>query len=183
MSFFAIRQTTLAVLLLVGSQLYLQAQSTSSGTTELTTTSAIVGVSSTQSVRLNVLNLQPVVSGVTAVACPVTLEFYDDSGALLKQTSFTTVSPSTAVNLVFKPTVSSTAANARAQVRAVVLSPIPTVTPVISSGTSTVTIAAPSCSLFSSFEVTDDATGNTQVLTSDFRGMPSIVVVPAALPK
>jgi hypothetical protein len=139
-------------------------------------TSAIVGVSSTQSVRLNLLNLQPVLPGVTALVCPATLAFYDDSGALLKQMSFSTVAPAAAINLSFKPTVSSTAANGRAQLRALVITPIPQ-TPMTISGPTSILIPVPVCSLFASFEVTDDATGISQILTTDFRPVRSVNAV------
>ena len=155
---------------------FLQAQTVSSSNPALNVTSAVIGVSSTQTARLNVLSLRPVIPGVTAIACPATLEFYDDTGALLKQLTVTDIAPATAANLVFKPPVPSTAVNARAQIRAVVVSPPVTVTSV-ASGTTTAMIVA-GCSFLSSFEVMDDASGNTQSVTTDFRPMPGAVVVP-----
>ena len=157
------------------------AQTTSSSTPELIMTSGIVGVATTQSVRLNVLNLQPVTPGVTVIACPATLEFYDDTGALLKQMSVTNIAPATAANLVFKPTVPSTAT--RVQLRAVVVTPFPTVTPVANPGSTIVVPAAPACSLMSSLEVTDDATADTHSFTTDFRAMTGYIlgVVPPSM--
>jgi len=149
--------------------LAVHAQTVFTGSPGFNSTSAIIGVSSTQTARLNVLNLQPVIPGVTAVACPATLEFFDDSGALLKQLVLTTISPATAANLTFKPTPSATAANARVQIRAVVFTPANTVTPVAGSMP---VIVAPVCNFLSSFEVVDDATGNTQSVTTDFHTMP-----------
>lgn len=174
-------QSALAGLLLFAWPLLSPAQTTPTTTPGLTVTSGMVGVSSTQTARLNVLNLQQVVAGVTAVACPATLAFYDDTGALLKQVAVTNISPATAGNLVFKPTVPSTAVNARAQLRAVVFTPFATITPTpTASGSTTLIPAGPVCTLLSSFEVMDDATGNTQSLTTDFRSMSPYFAQPVA---
>jgi len=114
---FTVPKRALAGLMLFGAQPFAQAQTVSSTTPGITLTTAIVGVTGTQSARLNVLSLQPVIPGVTAVACPATLEFYDDTGALLKQLAVTNISPATAAALAFKPTVPSAGANARANPR------------------------------------------------------------------
>jgi len=162
--------------LLSGSPLLSQAQ-TNTAAPNLTMSSAIVGATSTQSAQLNVLNLAPVIPGVTAVACPATLEFYSASGALLKQMSVNTIAPSTAVSLVFKPSPPSTAVNARAQIRAVVVMPFPIVTPVVSSGSTPVIPVGAGCTFVSSLEITDDSSGVTQILTTDFRSTPEAIAV------
>src|ERR1039457_6372379 len=100
----------LAGLLLSGGQFLAQAQTVSSTTPGFAMTTGIVGVTSTQTARLNVLNLQPVIPGVAAVACPATLEFYDDTGAQLKQLAVTNIAPANAASLVLKPAIRSTAA-------------------------------------------------------------------------
>jgi len=174
MSVFRSPKYALFGLLLSGAAFLSQAQTSS--TTQLTMSSGIVGASSTESVRLNVLNLQPVISGVTPAACPATLEIYDDAGNLLKQMAVANIPPSTAANLVFKPTVSSTAVNARAQIRAVVLSPTPVITPVANPGSPVVIVPLPSCTLMSSLEITNDSTGDTQIMTTDFRAAPTYLV-------
>ncbi len=93
----------------------------------------------------------------------------------------TNISPATAANLVFKPTVPSTAVNSRAQLRAVVFTPFATTTPTpVASGSTTVIPAGPVCTFLSSFEVMDDATGNTQSLTTDFRAMSPYFAQPVA---
>jgi hypothetical protein len=174
MSCFRFHPSALAVLFFA--PFLFQAQTISSGAPGLTMTSAIVGASSTQTARLNVLNLQPVIPGVTAIACPATLEFYDDAGALLKQLAVTNIAPATAANLVFKPAVPTSGTNARAQIRAVVFTPSPTVTPVASSGTTVMTPSLPACHFLSSLEIVEDTTGNgtgnTQIFTTDFRMQP-----------
>ena len=172
MSRFAIHMGTLAGLLLSGSHL-IQAQTSTVGVTGIASTTGIVGVTSTQTARLNVLNLQPVIPGVTAVICPATLEFYDDSGALLKQLAVTNISPATAANLVFKPPVPSTALGARAQIRAVVVTPTNFV---VNPGTGTPTPILPvsrACNVMASLEITDDATGATHIFTTDLRSLPA----------
>jgi hypothetical protein len=171
-------KSALAGILLFGAQFFAQAQ-TSSTNTGLTVTSAIVGVTSTQTAQLNVLNLQPVISGVTAVACPATLEFYNESGALLKQLAVTNIPPTTAVSLTFNPPVPAAAVNSRAPIRAVVVTPsISTVgtgnppTPILPFSIS--------CSVMSSLEITDNSTGATQTFTTDFRAMQTAIVLPLA---
>lgn len=178
---FAFRKSALVGVLLFGWQFLAPAQTVSSGTPGSLVTTGIVGVTSTQTARLNVLSLQPVLPGVTAVACPATLEFYDDSGALLKQLAVTNISPATAASLTFKPPVPSTAANARAQIRAVVFTPSAVVTPVTGNGSTPVMPVSVGCSVMASLEIMDDATGDTHTFTTDLRPMPSYhaVIVPA----
>ena len=60
MSRFAFHKSAVVGLLVFGSQFLVQAQTTSSGTAGLTVTTGIVGVTSTQTAQLNVLNLQAV---------------------------------------------------------------------------------------------------------------------------
>jgi hypothetical protein len=174
-------KSALAGLLLFGSPFLVQAQTVSTSTPGSSVTTGIVGVTSTQTARLNVLNLQPVIPGVAATACPATLEFYDDSGAQLKQLAVTNISPATAASLVFKPAIPSTAA--RAQIRAVVFTPSPSVANpgANPSSTPTPTPFIPvraGCSMMASLEIIDDATGATHTFTTDLRAMPSFTVFP-----
>jgi hypothetical protein len=169
---FAVGKSALAGVLLFGSQFLAQAQTVSSNTPGFVVTTGIVGVTSTQTARLNVLNLQPVIPGVAAVACPATLEFYDDTGAQLKQLALTNISPANAASLVFKPAIPSTAVGARAQIRAVVFTPAPTV-PNPGSGPMPMP-AMPvraGCNVMTSLEIIDDATGATRTFTTDLRSM------------
>ena len=178
---FGFHKSALAGLLLFGSQFLTQAQTVSSTTPEFAMTTGIVGVTSTQTARLNVLNLHPVIPGVAAVACPATLEFYDDTGALLKQLVVTNISPANAVSLVFKPTVPSTVVGARAQIRAVVLTPS---TAVMNPGTGSGPVSPPlmpislGCSVMPSLEIIDDSTGVTHTFTTDLRSMAFFSVFP-----
>ena len=179
MSRFAFQKIALAGLLLFGPR-FVQAQTVSSSAPGSIVTTGIVGVTSTQTARLNVLSLQPVVPGVAAVACPATLEFYDDSGAQLKQLVLANISPATAASLVFKPTVPSTAVNARAQIRAVVFTPA-TPMPNMGSGGPMSPPLFPvyvGCSVMASLEIIDDSTGETHTFTTDLRAMPTYRVLP-----
>ena len=173
MLYFAVRKSVLAGLLLFGSQFLAQAQTVSTSTPGVATTTGIVGVTSTQTARLNVLNLQPVIPGVAAVLCPATLEFYDDTGAQLKQLALTNISPANAASLVFKPAISSTAVGARAQIRAVVFTPSPSVA---NPGSGPMPMpfmpVRAGCNVMASLEIIDDATGATHSFTTDLRAMP-----------
>ena len=179
---FGFHKSALAGLLLFGGQFLAQAQTVSSTTPEFAMTTGIVGVTSVQTARLNVLNLHPVIPGVAAVACPATLEFYDDTGALLKQLVVTNISPANAVSLVFKPPVPSTAVGARAQIRAVVLTP--STSPIANPGSGSGLVSPPlmpislGCSVMPSLEIIDDSTGVTHTFTTDLRSMAFFSVFP-----
>jgi hypothetical protein len=171
--------SALTGLLLCGSQFVAEAQTVSSSTPESAMTTGIVGVTGSQTARLNVVNLQPVIPGVAAIICPATLEFYDDTGASLMHAAVTNISPATATSLVFKPPVPSTSATARVQIRAVVLTPFPFVMNPGSGPISVPTIAVnKSCSLMASLEIIDDATGATHIFTADLRTMSPYSVLP-----
>ncbi len=158
-------------LILIGSQILI-GQTVSNTVRGNTVTTGIVGVASTQTARLNVLNLQPVIPGVAAVACPATLEFYDESGALLKQLVLSNISPANSVSLVFKPPVATATANARAQIRAVVFTPSTAATNSGQPTTMPMIAVNAGCSVMPSLEIVDDLTGVTHSFTTDLRPMP-----------
>jgi hypothetical protein len=180
MSYFAFDKSALAGLLLCSWQV-LAAQTIPTGVRGSAVTTGIVGLTITQTARLNVLNLQPVIPGVAAVACPATLEFYDETGALLKQLILTNISPAMAASLVFKPPVPSAAANARAQIRAVVFTPSTSVVNVGSEATPLIPIST-GCNVMPSLEIVDDVTGDTHTFTTDLRAMSGyrLLLVPGA---
>jgi hypothetical protein len=179
MSPFAFHKSAFAGLLLFGSQFLAQAQ-TGNTTTGSAVTTGIVGVASGQTAQLNVLNLQPVTPGVTAM-CPATIEFYDAAGTQLKQLTVTNIAPGTATSLVFKPVMPSAAANARAQIRAVVVTP-PTavINPVPGPISPPVIPVNISCNVMASLEIIDDSTGATHAFTTDLRAVMAYGVVPLA---
>jgi hypothetical protein len=182
MSCFAIHKSVLPALLLAGSPFLAPAQTISSSAPGSAVTTGIVGVTITQTARLNVLNLQAVIPGVAAVMCPATLEFYDDAGALLKELVVPNIPPATAASLVFKPPVPSTAVNARAQIRAVVFMPS---TSVVNPGSASPPIAIMpvsfGCNVMPSLEIIDDSTGATHTLTTDLRAMSAYRLLPMPL--
>jgi len=183
MSHFVFHKIALAGLLLFGPQFHAQAQTISTSAPMSVVTTGIVGVTAMQTARLNVLNLQPIIPGVTAVVCPATLEFYDDTGALLKQLAVTNISPASAASLAFKPPV-----GARAQIRAVVLTPSPFVLTPGSGPISTPVLPMPifpvsrGCSVMASLEIIDDSTGVTHAFTTDLRTMPTYGIIPMMAP-
>jgi hypothetical protein len=179
MSFSAFHKNVVAGLCLLGSQvLVAQTTSTVPGTT---VTTGIVGVTSTQTARLNVLNLQPVIPGVAAVACPATLQFYDDAGALLKQLALTNISPATAASLVLKPAAPSGSVTARAQIRATVFTPFTTVIKPEPGSSTVPAFPIGGCNVMASLEIIDDLTGVTHTFTADLRPMPGFrLFLPAA---
>jgi hypothetical protein len=181
MSRFPVDSSLCAVLLLAAIPCLAQAQTVNSANPGANQTTAIVGVTASQTARLNVLNLQPVIPGVTAILCPATLEFYDDSGAQLKQLVVTNISPATAASLVFKPTVPSTSTTARAQIRGVVFTPASVTTTTGGPGTVSFFPISLGCNLMTSLEIIDDATGATHFLTTDLRSMPSFTAMPLQL--
>jgi hypothetical protein len=170
-----LNKTVFAGLLLLAPCL-LPAQTILNNTPGSFMTTGIVGVTSTQTARLNVLNLQPVIPGVAAIVCPATLEFYDDSGAQLKQFAITNISPSAAASLVLKPAVPSTAVNARAQIRAVVFTPSPSP----ATGPMPATFVHTACNVMASLEIIDDSSGATHTVVTDLRAMPSYRATPMA---
>ena len=179
MSCLAFPKSGFAGLLLFGWQFLAQAQTISSSIPGSLVTTGIVGVTNSQTARLNVLNLQPVIPGVAAVLCPATLQFYDDTGALLKQLVVTNISPATTASLVFKPQVTSTAVNARAQIRAVVFTPSTSVlTPGSEPSSMPIMPVGIGCNAMPSLEIIDDSTGDTHTFTTDLRAMPAFRILP-----
>jgi hypothetical protein len=179
MSCLAFHKSGLAGLLLLGWQFLAQAQTLPSTIPGSLVTTGIVGVTSTQTARLNVLSLQPVIPGVAAVRCPATLQFYDDAGALLKQLIVTNISPATAASLVLKPQVTSTAINARAQIRAVVFTPSASAAnPGAEPPFRPIMPVSIGCNVMPSLEIIDDSTGDTHTFTTDLRAMPAYRFLP-----
>ena len=174
--------SALAGLLLSGSQFLAQAQVIPVTNPGSAVTSGIVGVTNSQTARLNVLNLQPVIAGVAAVACPATLEFYNDAGKLLLQSAVTNISPAKAISLVFPPPATTvTASAARTLIRAVVTTPSNILmSPSTGSTSPTVMPVALGCNVMASLEIIDNSTGATHTFTTDFRPVVSTNIVPLA---
>jgi hypothetical protein len=125
-------------------------------------TTGMVGLTTNQTARLNVLNLNPI-PAATATApanCNVELQFYDGKNNSLGQTTVTSFAPQTAASFDLKGEAVATAAPARVEIRGVV-----TVNPAIPTTSSAATPGY--CSVKTTLEIFDDTTGSTVVLTSD----------------
>jgi hypothetical protein len=143
-------------------------------------TTGMLGFTTSQTARINVLNLNPVPATATAQPrnCIVELQFFDDKNNLVKQSVVPNFAPATAASLdLTRATVTSETA-ARAEIRGVVVIN-PTPTPVGSP--------APTgfCTVMTTLEVFDNTTGSTVALTSDTRavGTPNLFSVIAPPPK
>jgi hypothetical protein len=126
-------------------------------------TTGMAGFTSAQTARLNVLNVSPVTA--TAQSCSVQLAFYDEKNNLLKQATVNGLAPQTATSLdLNRPEAASVSPAAlRAQIRGVVRSVPPLIAyPVVPS-----TVIVASCTVMTTLEIFDSATGVTQVFTSD----------------
>jgi hypothetical protein len=168
MSARAFQRIALAGALLFASQFLAQAQST--GVTQSTLTSGIVGVASGQTVQLNVLNLQETSSSATAAECLVTLEFFNESGTQQGPTLSKSMPPRTAVSQSYTPSATATT---RAEIRAVVITQS-----VSAAAGSTVIPVGAACNIMPSLEIIDGSAGATQIFTTDFRAMTASGVQP-----
>ncbi len=180
----AISRSVFLALLLLGCPAIAYAQTVSVVNPGTTMTSGIVGITSTQTARLNVVNLQQVIPGIAAVACPATLEFYDEAGNQLKQFAVANISPSTGATFAFKPVMTTSASPVnRFQLRAVVATaPLNILNPLSNTNAIAVMPSLLGCNLMASLEISDDATGVTHIITTDFRMMTYYSAMPMASP-
>ena len=146
-----------------------------------TMTTGMVGFTLNQTVRLNVLNLNPVPATATNAPanCNVELQFFDSQNHSLKQSVFPDFAPQTAVSLDLTAPPQTFASLTpptlpRLQVRgAVTVNPTPT--PVMSPA------AVGYCSVMVSLEIFDNTTGSTVALTTDTRMIGAGGIVPLAI--
>lgn len=136
-----------------------------------TFTTGMVGITTNQTARLNVLNLNSVatttVSPTAAAAnCTVELQFFDDKGSQVGQSSTVpNFAPGTSTHFDLpRASITSETAN-RAEIRGVVI-----VNPTSAQAT-TSPAAAGNCSVVTTLEVFDSNTGSTISLTSDTRSI------------
>jgi hypothetical protein len=142
-------------------------------------TTGMVGFTTNQTARLNVLNLNSVPAAAPATQtadCTVELQFFDDKNNLVKQTVVPNFAPGTATSFDLPRASVTSEAATRAEIRGVVVIN-PTPTPVESPA------AAGYCSVVTTLEIFDAATGSSVALTSDTRavGLPSLLPVVAGL--
>lgn len=127
-------------------------------------TTGMVGFTVNQTARLNVLNLNPIpaTSATQSPNCTVELQFFDDKNSLLKQSVVPNFAPGTTTSFDLTRAIVTSETAPRAEIRGVVVvNPVPT--PVESP--------APTgyCSVMTTLEIFDAATGSTVALTSDAR--------------
>jgi hypothetical protein len=174
-SFFGI---SLAAIIVMGAPLMAQVVSTPPVTSVLpavfgqTFTTGMVGLTSNQTARLNVLNLNTVSAAITnvntipaatAIApanCNLQLQFFDVKNNSLGQTVVMNFDPGTATSFDLPRTAVTPAAPSRVEIRGVV-----TVNPALPTPSSAPTPGY--CSVKTTLEIFDDTTGSTVVLTSD----------------
>jgi hypothetical protein len=138
-------------------------------------TTGMVGFTTGQTARLNVLNLNPVPSATATTKplnCNVSLQFLDNKGATISQTTVTNFAPGTATSFdVPRASVTSETASPRAEIRGMVV-----VNPTAIAGTSSAAATEGNCAVKTTLEVYD-ATGSTISSTSDAQlvGVPSVV--------
>ena len=133
-------------------------------------TTGMVGIAPTQTARINVLNLNPVVG--TPVVCSVLLQFVDANDNVLKSATISNIPPGQAagLNLMREEIPDSTVT--REHIRGVVRNPL------IPAAGSTAVPAG--CSVFTTLEVFDDVSGDTLTFTSHVKPVPvAAVPVPA----
>ena len=129
-----------------------------------TYTTGIVGFTTNQTARLNVLNMNaPQSSTVTTPTanCTVELRFFDNKGTMINQTVVPNFAPGASTSLDLTRAAVTSETTARAEIRGVVvINPAPT------------SVESPAavgyCGVFTTLEVFD-ASGSTVALTSDTR--------------
>ncbi|MGB7758898.1 MAG: hypothetical protein WBL61_03660 [Bryobacteraceae bacterium] len=164
------------------------AQTTTAPAFETTVTTGIVGwAPSAQTAQLNVLNTggsilasTPPSTTMPAVTCPVELEFLDGQNNVLKSLEASNVASGTAVSLTLKLADLATATTAlRVDIRGAVKSNPIVSGPIPAGGGPLIPAFAFSfCSIMPTLELSDTATGITQVFTSDTRPSGTPVAVP-----
>jgi len=133
-----------------------------------TVTTGMVGLTTNQTARLSVLNLNsatsttPTTTSTTMNNCTVELQFFDGQNNSLKQIIVPNFAPQTATILDLTRAAITTQTGNRAEIRGVV-----TVNP---PSTPVATPNAPGyCVVFTTLQIFDETTGSTVVLTSDTR--------------
>jgi hypothetical protein len=158
------------------------AQTTSTPTFLTAVSTGMVGLAGSQTAQLNVVNLSstpPTSSAAATSPCEVQLEFWDPQNKLVKSLQITNLSPGTAGSLQIKlPDVATSAT--RTDVRGVVrTTPATFTTTSPQPGQPVMPIAFPArCSVATTLEVFDSATGVTQALTSDTKSIQPVSIVP-----
>ncbi len=133
--------------------------------TNQTSTTGMVGFTTNQTVRLNVLNLNPVTTitaSLTPPNCTVELRFFDAQNNMVNQSVVPNFAPGTATFLDLERAAVTSQPSPRAEIRGVVVvnpAPTPVDSPALTGF----------CSVMVTLEIIDASTGSTVALTSDTR--------------
>jgi len=148
-----------------------------------TLTTALVGFTGTQTAQLTVLNMSPATTA-TLAGCEVQLAFYDSQSRLLKQGNATNLAPGASTVLTLGHNEAQPGTATTTTTRVPVRGQVATVPSPSATGTASGTVVVlASCSLFTSLELYDNASGVTQTLTTDTRPVQTGELVPlAAMP-
>ena len=128
-------------------------------------TTGMVGLTTNQTARLSVLNLNSTSTSTSTTTspnnCTVELQFFDPQNKSLKQAIVPNFVPQTATTLDLTRTEITAQTAARAEIRGVVTvnGPTPIASPAIPGY----------CTVFTTLQVFDATTGSTVVFTSDTR--------------
>jgi hypothetical protein len=154
-------------------------------------TTGAVGLAASQTAQLNVVNLNTASAPATTtptVPCQVQLEFWDSQGKLVKSLSIPnqtipSLAPGATASLQIKLTdVTTNTSPLRTEIRGVVRRYAPS--PATGVTTTPTPIAQPiafypaSCTVATTLEIFDTATGVTQSLTSDMRVLENFTILP-----
>jgi hypothetical protein len=140
-----------------------------------TTTTGMIGFTTNQTARLNVLNLTAVPTGATVPSpspCAVELRFVDPQNNQLSQTAVANLAPGTATSFDLPRSAVTSQTTPRAEIRGVVV-----VNPAANPYATPVAVGF--CSVMATLEIMD-ATGSTIAVTSDTRTVGTFVAVPLA---
>jgi hypothetical protein len=133
----------------------------------------MIGFTTNQTARLNVLNLNPAATSTPAPAnCTVELRFFDPQNNLLSQFVVPNFAPGTGTFLDLERAAVTSQTTPRAEIRGVVVvNPAPT------------PVASPApvgfCSVVVTLEIFDASTGSTVAFTSDTRAAAARFLVPS----
>jgi len=143
--------------------------------TNQTSTTGMVGFTTNQTARLNVLNLNPVTTASatpTAANCTVELRIFDAQNNMVNQSVVPAFAPGTATFLDLERATVTSQTSPRAEIRGVVVvnpAPTPVESPALTGF----------CSVMVTLEIID-ATGSTVALTSETRMVGGPLVMPLA---
>ena len=126
-------------------------------------TTAMIGIATGQTARLNLLN-PGVLPPAAALVCTAAVTYYDGAGAVRK-TATVTVNPGTSQFVDLHSDVDlALPAGTRLEIRATITQPA-ILPPTPATGTSTTSTAAPACPLVSTLEIFDNITLRTDAMT------------------